>query len=375
MNARNEKQKDELNDADRPKEKGSALQTIRGIFNARVFQAVPFLLTLSACAPEQKTLQLNEGEVKEVTVHPGDTLSSLSKHYGVSIEDIKSLNGLESDKIRTGAVLKISAPSETVHLHEIDPQKPAQYVVKTEGKWWAIDEYEEEGQKHFESKAWGDHPAWDESLLGEGAKYFKSDHTGEAVTLKKVEFIVLHSTISPKVESVSQEKKAQFVVDKKGKIYPLVDIQKEKSADGKAAPHAGESAWGENHKINENSIGIEVVALQGEEWNEKQIKSVKELVNWIGGYFDLPKDAVLRHAQVACFDPLLLQKDTMKGRGRKSDPIDKNLWKNLDLPNNDRLLDTAVLNRTVPMTLEDLKNIDSPSDGLKAALELSGKAE
>ncbi len=41
----------------------------------------------------------------------GETLSSLSKKYGVSIAEIKKANGLTSDNIRAGAVLKIPAKS------------------------------------------------------------------------------------------------------------------------------------------------------------------------------------------------------------------------------------------------------------------------
>ena len=41
----------------------------------------------------------------------GDTLSSLSKKYGVSIADIKKANGMTSDRLRAGETLKIPAKS------------------------------------------------------------------------------------------------------------------------------------------------------------------------------------------------------------------------------------------------------------------------
>ncbi len=46
------------------------------------------------------------GEVR-YTIVPGDTLSTIAQRYGVSSGSLKSLNGLRSDKIRVGQVIRI----------------------------------------------------------------------------------------------------------------------------------------------------------------------------------------------------------------------------------------------------------------------------
>ena len=43
------------------------------------------------------------------TIKKGETLTSISKQYGVSIQDLASLNGLQNvDKIKAGATLKVN---------------------------------------------------------------------------------------------------------------------------------------------------------------------------------------------------------------------------------------------------------------------------
>jgi peptidoglycan endopeptidase LytE len=40
-------------------------------------------------------------------VKPGDTLASIGRRYGVSVDAIRGLNGLKSDRIRAGSRLRI----------------------------------------------------------------------------------------------------------------------------------------------------------------------------------------------------------------------------------------------------------------------------
>jgi murein DD-endopeptidase MepM/ murein hydrolase activator NlpD len=69
-------------------------------------------LTAAACA-----LLLTVASAQSITVRSGDTLSSLSKRHGVSISQLRSLNGLNSDRLKIGQVLRVSsgtASSSTV---------------------------------------------------------------------------------------------------------------------------------------------------------------------------------------------------------------------------------------------------------------------
>jgi murein DD-endopeptidase MepM/ murein hydrolase activator NlpD len=48
-------------------------------------------------------------QAQNITVRSGDTLSSLSKRHGVSISQLRSLNGLSSDRLKIGQNLRLSS--------------------------------------------------------------------------------------------------------------------------------------------------------------------------------------------------------------------------------------------------------------------------
>jgi len=51
------------------------------------------------------------GRLRTYTVRPLDTLESVSRHYGVSVADLREINKLDGDVLRIGAVLKLDMPS------------------------------------------------------------------------------------------------------------------------------------------------------------------------------------------------------------------------------------------------------------------------
>jgi murein DD-endopeptidase MepM/ murein hydrolase activator NlpD len=52
-------------------------------------------------------------QAQSITVRSGDTLSSLSKRHGVSLSQLRSLNDLNSDRLRIGQTLRVSGSSST----------------------------------------------------------------------------------------------------------------------------------------------------------------------------------------------------------------------------------------------------------------------
>lgn len=371
-------------------QQNSALGTIQKLFGNKLRLAVPLLLALAACAPKEKHAVLKTvTEDQIIHVEKGDTLSQLSQKYGVSMETVKKANHLSSDTIHPGQSLTVPGQEteRTVTLDELQEGAPNQYVFKEEGKWYSIRELVQEGAEKFPSKEWKDHPEWDESRLasnGNGVRHFIGELTEQPVTLQEVKFIVLHSTITSKSEAVSKTKKAHFVVERDGTVRYLIHIEKERPADGKATPHAGLSQWNGVPNLNEHSIGIEVVALEGQQYSPEENAAVKKLVEWLGGYFTLSKNAVLRHAQIAYGDHEVAMQLNAKfpkankiimcdGRGRKSDPIDPQLFENLGLPDNDRLLDLSVATGEIPFDLATFQRNKAPSEGLQAAVDLNGE--
>ncbi|MFT8322173.1 MAG: LysM peptidoglycan-binding domain-containing protein [Bacillus sp. (in: firmicutes)] len=64
------------------------------------------ILSFIACASIATTFA-TEAHAEKITVKDGDTLWSISKDYGVSVDDIKSWNQLETDHIKAADTLEI----------------------------------------------------------------------------------------------------------------------------------------------------------------------------------------------------------------------------------------------------------------------------
>lgn len=68
-------------------------------------------------------------------VKTGDNLWTISKKYGVNIDEIRKINNLKSDKIRIGQKLTITS---TAQITKTATSKPAVYQVKTGDSLWTI---------------------------------------------------------------------------------------------------------------------------------------------------------------------------------------------------------------------------------------------
>jgi len=77
------------------------------------------------------------GNYFNYTVQSGDTLWTLSQRFGVSIDDIRSLNNLTSDALSVGQVLKI--PSSTrVQINNTKENNIMHYTVKSGDNLWLL---------------------------------------------------------------------------------------------------------------------------------------------------------------------------------------------------------------------------------------------
>jgi len=64
------------------------------------------------------------------TVVRGDTLTKISKAYGVSVADLQKWNGLSGDQIEVGQVLAIESGGEPTQIARLKPRKPGKTVRK-----------------------------------------------------------------------------------------------------------------------------------------------------------------------------------------------------------------------------------------------------
>lgn len=88
------------------------------------------------------------GEYVEITVKKGDVLEKIARANGVTINEIKKINHLASDKLKVGQVLKVPVAIPVVKRQEPFPAKvekeqiassePTYYTVKSGDNPWKI---------------------------------------------------------------------------------------------------------------------------------------------------------------------------------------------------------------------------------------------
>ena len=140
---------------------------------------------------------------------------------------------------------------------------------------------------------------------------------------KNIKFIILHYTGMKKEKEVSKrfcdEKSkvsAHYLVKKNGQVINFVP-------DLYEAWHAGKSKWKKIQSLNKYSIGIEI-QNQGhdnkyENFNPKQIKTIKKLLKEIVKKYKIDLKNILGHSDIA--------------PDRKKDPGEKFPWKKLSEEN------------------------------------------
>ncbi len=141
--------------------------------------------------------------------------------------------------------------------------------------------------------------------------YAESPNCDERPTGAVVNCIVLHSTVEPTTEGtmkifLSPEKavSAHFVVGRDGRVLQMVPVEKR-------AWHAGASALEGVGKVNDFSVGIEMVNLNDgkDPYSPEQMEAVAGIIRLIRSRYDVPDARIVSHAEVAL------------PAGRKSDPV------------------------------------------------------
>ncbi|TYS17842.1 LysM peptidoglycan-binding domain-containing protein [Rossellomorea vietnamensis] len=91
----------------------SSLKSWNGLSSDLIFPGQKLKVSASGSAPAApaKAVKSSSSNGGTYTVVSGDTLSHIAKRYGVSVQQIKSNNGLSSDLIRVGQKLSISGKS------------------------------------------------------------------------------------------------------------------------------------------------------------------------------------------------------------------------------------------------------------------------
>ena len=135
----------------------------------------------------------------------------------------------------------------------------------------------------------------------------------------KIKYIILHYTaIKSDYKAIQHliykknKVSSHFLINKKGKIFSLVDLKKR-------AWHAGQSFWKGDRDINSSSIGIELDNtghyINFERYTKNQIDSLIKLLNFLKKKYDIDNLNFLGHSDISPY--------------RKNDPGEKFPWKKL----------------------------------------------
>ena len=141
--------------------------------------------------------------------------------------------------------------------------------------------------------------------------FVPSPNADDRPPLATVSCIVLHATVEPTTEGtigifVDPKRKvsAHFVVGRDGRVVQMVPIEKR-------AWHAGVSVLDGVSKVNDFSVGIEIVNLNDgvDPYPPAQVEAVAGLIRFIRSRYAIADERIVSHAQIAL------------PAGRKSDPV------------------------------------------------------
>lgn len=192
---------------------------------------------------------------------------------------------------------------------------------------------------------------------------------------KSTKYVVLHSTGGKDGAKTMRDRGAHFLVTQDGVIHYLSDKDYIIDHCGKMTNRKKKAMWNGDTDLSQSSIGIEVAAEMGKEWNKKQYTAINKLVHWLSATYKISASGILTHSQVAVGE-------SGKTRGRKGDPYGLD-WGKLGLPDNHKLIDadvvTGTLDSNAERILDEMKDpkYNSPWYGqkLKAIAGLRRSAE
>ena len=149
---------------------------------------------------------------------------------------------------------------------------------------------------------------------------YKSLNFDDRANNTSVRYVILHYTAMTNfldsikhMCSTSNKVSAHFLINKKGEIYYLVNVNMR-------AWHAGKSYWSGLTDLNSESIGIEIENsghhINFENFTDLQIKSLMDLLNQLVKDYKIASHNILGHSDIAPY--------------RKIDPGEKFPWSKLN---------------------------------------------
>lgn len=135
------------------------------------------------------------------------------------------------------------------------------------------------------------------------------------MTMRKPNFVIIHHTAQNSCDQTFKtftlprtEVSAHYVICRDGTVFHMLN-------DYLRAHHAGVAKWGNNTDINSSSIGIELDNNGFEDFDDRQINSLIELLGRLKRAYNIPAANFIGHGDIA--------------PTRKNDPSWRFPWKQL----------------------------------------------
>jgi LysM repeat protein/N-acetylmuramoyl-L-alanine amidase len=94
------------------------LRSLNGLDGNRILVGQKLRVREALSAVPARSAPITTATIAVHVVERGETLTSISRHTGVKVSDLRDLNGLENDRIYVGQVLKLRQASRQTHIVE-----------------------------------------------------------------------------------------------------------------------------------------------------------------------------------------------------------------------------------------------------------------
>lgn len=128
----------------------------------------------------------------------------------------------------------------------------------------------------------------------------------------KIRHIILHTTEASVESSLPKLKRfgeAHYLIDRNGQIYKIID-------ENKIARHSGRSIWNGQSRVDEFSIGIEMVGHHDKAFEPQQERALANLLRDLKTRYRIKDDDILTHSMVAYGVPNRYHHESHRGRKR-----------------------------------------------------------
>lgn len=130
--------------------------------------------------------------------------------------------------------------------------------------------------------------------------------------LKEIKYVILHTTeggTEGSLATLHKDGKIHYMISPEGKVYQIMQEER-------LAVHAGRSLWNGRPRIDEVSIGIEMVGFHNKPLTSNQELALRNLLFQLKQKYNIPDDNVLTHSMVAYGSPNRWQEHSHRGRKR-----------------------------------------------------------